>query len=81
LRRSVEPAVAGSIGDVSDIPSIKTQKDKDLTGFPGIAGLQRPEYISGNDTETMPAPLISVGYLEAQTKTSTAIFVDHVARL
>jgi len=62
LLLSAGAAFAGTIGDVADIPPVKVQKDKDLKGFLGIAGLQRPEYVGGNDTETVLAPLISLDY-------------------
>ena len=55
-------AVAGSLGDVSDVPATHVKSEKELSGFLGLGALWRPEYIGGDTTETKAVPLISVDY-------------------
>jgi len=55
-------ALAGSLGDVSDVPATHVKSEKELSGFLGLGALWRPEYVGGDTTETKPVPLISVDY-------------------
>lgn len=55
-------SLAGGLGDISDVPETRTPSEKDLSGFLGVGALSRPEYIGGDNNETIPVPLISVDY-------------------
>jgi outer membrane protein len=55
-------AFAGTVGDMSDVPDARAEKEKDLSGFLGLGAVSRPKYIGSDNNDTIPVPLISVDY-------------------
>jgi len=55
-------ALAGTMGDVADLPDTKAVAQKDFTGMLGVAALSRPEYIGSNENETIAVPLVKLDY-------------------
>ena len=55
-------SLAGGLGDIAETPHSDLPSDKDLSGYLGVGGLSRPEYIGGDDHEGTVVPLIYVDY-------------------